>query len=285
MRLIKALLLLVLLAIAAGGGAFLWAYKIEPNRLIVREKTVEAAVDAPVKIVFWSDLHLGEWYTQEKLEQIVEKINAQQADLVIFGGDFFNHYAADQELLSLEEIAGELQKIEAPLGKYAVWGNHDYGGGSYAVYPEVMEAGGFVLLKNERIELPEQKMESVKVENVHLTDYFPPEQTLEHFMRSDVIFNLYGNHTPLLDFALSNKLYFAAKFCRPILVCPDTYMEKVSKGFGYTMDLDAPHIADDFYSYYSTIEKDKMLKACDEFLEEVLKENEIFNRQVETFLR
>ena len=124
-----------------------------------------------------------------------------------------------------------------------------------------------------------------KVENVHLTDYFPPEQTLEHFMRSDVIFNLYGNHTPLLDFALSNKLYFAAKFCRPILVCPDTYMEKVSKGFGYTMDLDAPHIADDFYSYYSTIEKDKMLKACDEFLEEVLKENEIFNRQVETFLR
>lgn len=158
MRLIKALLLLVLLAIAAGGGAFLWAYKIEPNRLIVREKTVEAAVDAPVKIVFWSDLHLGEWYTQEKLEQIVEKINAQQADLVIFGGDFFNHYAADQELLSLEEIAGELQKIEAPLGKYAVWGNHDYGGGSYAVYPEVMEAGGFVLLKNERIELPEQNL-------------------------------------------------------------------------------------------------------------------------------
>lgn len=123
-----------------------------------------------------------------------------------------------------------------------------------------------------------------KVENVRLTDYFAPEQTVEHFAQSDVIFNLYGNHTPLLDFALSNKLYYAAKFCRPILVCPDTYMQKVSTGFGYTMDLDAPHVADDFYLYYTAINKEDMQKSCDNFLENVHEENENFNREVERFL-
>lgn len=158
MKLLKGILMLILLAIIATGTSFVWAYKIEPSRLVVREKTMRAAVSEPVKVVFWTDLHLGMWYPQEKLVQVVEKINAQQPDLVIFGGDFFDHYAEDQAQLSLEEIAAQLQKIEAPLGKYAVWGNHDYGGGSHEVYPQVMEAGGFTLLKNEQVELKDQNL-------------------------------------------------------------------------------------------------------------------------------
>lgn len=123
-----------------------------------------------------------------------------------------------------------------------------------------------------------------KVENVQLTGYFVPEKSVEYFMQSDVISNLYGNHIPLLDYALSNKLYYAAKLCKPILVCPDTYMQKASVGFGYTMDLDSQHVADNFYSYYTAIDKEKLQRACDDFLVEVFRENAIFDQKVTNFL-
>jgi hypothetical protein len=63
------------------------------------------------------------------------------------------------------------------------------------------------------------------VNNVELIDRFPPEKTLDYYYETDIIYNLYGSNTPLLDYALSNKLYYAAKLKMPILVCEGTYYE------------------------------------------------------------
>lgn len=43
----------------------------------------------------------------------------------------------------------KLKQLQATIGKYAVWGNRDYGGGASAVYDEVMEASGFTVMKNQ----------------------------------------------------------------------------------------------------------------------------------------
>lgn len=45
------------------------------------------------------------------------------------------------------------------------------------------------------------------IKNVRLVDQFPTEKTLDYYAVTDAILNVYGNHTPLLDYALSNKLY------------------------------------------------------------------------------
>ena len=91
--------------------------------------------------------------------------------------------------------------------------------------------------------------EKNQVDNVELIGRFTPEKTLEYYYETDIIYNLYGNKTPLLDYALSNKLYYAAKLKMPILVCPATYIEEVSKkyGFGFTFKLDDPNACDDLF--------------------------------------
>lgn len=49
--------------------------------------------------------------------------------------------------------------MKASIGKYAVWGNHDYGGGAARVYEKVMNAANFTVLKNsgETISLKDGK--------------------------------------------------------------------------------------------------------------------------------
>lgn len=139
-------------AILVGGYAWL----IEPNLLRVSRQ--EAAADGktgPLTVVFFTDTHFGSLYSPDHLSRIVEKINAEKPDLALFGGDFFDAYAKDAALFDLEQIGETLSEIDAGLGKYAVWGNHDRGGGASRVYEQVMEAGGFSVLDNRWVSLPE----------------------------------------------------------------------------------------------------------------------------------
>ncbi|NDI34880.1 glycosyltransferase family 4 protein [Chengkuizengella sediminis] len=113
------------------------------------------------------------------------------------------------------------------------------------------------------------------IDNVKIEGQFPPENILNYYEDVDIIHNLYGNNTPVLDYALSNKLYFAAEFRMPILVCSGTYMEKESKeyGFGYTFNMDNSNVADDLYDYYVNIDWLKINQGCNAFLDKVKRDN------------
>lgn len=123
------------------------------------------------------------------------------------------------------------------------------------------------------------------INNVELIDRFPPEKTLHYYYDTDIIYNLYGNNTPLLDYALSNKLYYAAKLKMPILVCLDTYMEKVSSeyGFGYSFNIDNEEECNNLFYYYNSIKWNEFNDNCDKFIDEVNKSNELFIDAVKTF--
>lgn len=127
--------------------------------------------------------------------------------------------------------------------------------------------------------------ENNNINNVELIDRFPPEKTLDYYYETDIIYNLYGNNTPLLDYALSNKLYYAAKFKMPILVCPKTYMEEVSiqNGFGFKFDLDDLEANDNLYQYYQNIDWNIFREKCNMFLEKVTEENINFNKRIKDF--
>ena len=75
------------------------------------------------KIVLVSDIHLGRLLGKSYAENLVEKINAQEPDLVLLAGDILDEkllYVKEQDSLS------PLSKLKAPLGVYAAYGNHDY---------------------------------------------------------------------------------------------------------------------------------------------------------------
>lgn len=91
--------------------------------------------------------------------------------------------------------------------------------------------------------------------NVVCYGRFPHERTHEFYGVTDIINNLYGNSGIELRTALSNKLYFSIALNKPILVCPNTYMEKVSmeNGVGYVINWADSNIPDKLYDWYHNV--------------------------------
>jgi uncharacterized protein len=81
-----------------------------------------------LKIVHFSDVHSGSFMNKKAVEHGVEKIIAQNADLVIFSGDLVNDRAP--EMLNYMDV---FSKVKAPMGVYSTFGNHDYG--DYVKWP------------------------------------------------------------------------------------------------------------------------------------------------------
>lgn len=103
----------------------------------------------PCKIVFFTDTHFGQYYDISHARKITDQINALEPDIVVFGGDLLDHYLRDRDQMDLSSLSAAFAEIEANAGKFAVWGNHDYGGGAARVYEDVMEASGFEVLDDE----------------------------------------------------------------------------------------------------------------------------------------
>tara|TARA_B100000900_G_scaffold301590_1_gene260159 strand:- start:344 stop:1570 length:1227 start_codon:yes stop_codon:yes gene_type:complete len=78
------------------------------------------------KIVHISDLHLGSFNNIDKLNEVVNIINNEEPDLVVFTGDLVNNFYEE----AVPYLDG-LKKIKAKDGKFSVLGNHDYG--DYAI--------------------------------------------------------------------------------------------------------------------------------------------------------
>ena len=155
-RWIWVLFWIVLAALLAG----LYARFVEPNLLVVRRLSFQAqGIAADCRVVFFTDTHFGEDKSVDSAKQLADHINRLEPDLVIFGGDLLDNYARDREQLDLELLRQQLSNIEAPGGKYAVWGNHDWGGGAARIYQKFMESCGFRVLKNESLLLEEDQLQ------------------------------------------------------------------------------------------------------------------------------
>lgn len=108
----------------------------------------------------------------------------------------------------------------------------------------------------------------ISANNIKVEGYFKPSETLDKYQNADMVLSMYGNHTPYYDYALSNKLYFAAQLGLPIIVSSDTYMaEIVSKyHFGIPFDVEASNQCDRVYDYYDSLNRKSLNLSCDSFL-------------------
>lgn len=113
------------------------------------EITIEKKLSEKVKIVAVSDVHLGYGKTQGRIESYVSLINEQNPDLILIAGDLIDDNA---QVLKYHSIASSLHKLKAPLGIFAVSGNHEFLAGSKEAELFYEEAK-IRLLKNEIITL------------------------------------------------------------------------------------------------------------------------------------
>ena len=95
----------------------------EPFMLEVENVTLTSG-DLPadigqLRIVYLSDIHQGAFFSQSRVDSLVKRINALNADLVLLGGD----YAEDSD--GAVAFFRSLPNIHARYGVYAIMGNHD----------------------------------------------------------------------------------------------------------------------------------------------------------------
>ena len=117
-------------------------------RVVYQKYTVKRLVpegaqpEKRMRLVFFSDLHIGEAMTPDYIARAVKLIQDQQPDLILCGGDFIDHravYAYDPRVMA------SLRSLHAPLGVYYVLGNHEYRDDLEANIRWVSEVGGTLL--------------------------------------------------------------------------------------------------------------------------------------------
>jgi predicted MPP superfamily phosphohydrolase len=134
----------------------IWSVGIEPRWVAARriETSVAGWQRPPLKVAVASDWHVSRhafWrvMTPERAARIVDEINAAQPDVVLLPGDFISG-AGDPSArgeIDADAVATVLGRLHAPLGVYAVLGNHDWWAGGAAV-AAALERRGIHVLEN-----------------------------------------------------------------------------------------------------------------------------------------
>lgn len=149
-RIIKYILKIIILLCIIIGGCLFYAFHIEPYRLTINQFEINPNNSQQLKVVQFSDIHIKEDFTYQNLDRIVNQINQQDPDIVIFTGDLYDNYANYNDDTN---IINQLQKIKANYAKIAIWGNRDYGGGASREYENIMTKAGWTILKNQNFDI------------------------------------------------------------------------------------------------------------------------------------
>lgn len=113
-----AVLLLLTFSMIVGNIHFNKPQRVELNIVSNKPKQGKTA-----KIVAISDIHLGISIEKRRLKKYVDIINSEKADLVLIAGDLIDR---DMRPLQGQKMDEELRQINAPLGVYAIFGNHEH---------------------------------------------------------------------------------------------------------------------------------------------------------------
>lgn len=79
-----------------------------------------------VKIALASDIHMGTLIGPRRMTKLVNKIQEIKPDIILLAGDVVDE---DLEPVIRQNLGEVLVKLKAPLGVYAITGNHEYIGG------------------------------------------------------------------------------------------------------------------------------------------------------------
>lgn len=166
----------------------IYIYHIEPNWIEVKNIDLNLPKLSQEfenwKIVQVSDIHISEWMTEKRLENIVNLINEETPDIVVLTGDFFSQnttysrrmnkasmpsineyptifkriinktglYESNWEKRSFDDdrqvLSNTLSKLKPRYKSFSVLGNHDYGT-NFSLVEKGLKDANIINLKND----------------------------------------------------------------------------------------------------------------------------------------
>lgn len=192
-KIIKGCLVLFIVVIFIFVSTGVYITFIERNLLVTKTKDIVLTEGKDnLKVVQFTDTQLGEYYTIKQLEKAVDKINSLEPDIVVFTGDLIDHAENYEDLY---KVSGVLSKIKSNLGNFAVYGNHDYGGGGEHYYEDIMAEAGFTVLSNESTSVTfKGKTINIFGGDEALIGNHDPKETMKNIKEEDI--NLLLIHEP-----------------------------------------------------------------------------------------
>jgi predicted MPP superfamily phosphohydrolase len=150
---------LAVIELAYWGNVYAWL--VEPNRLVVRRVEIVSAhwEGAPLTIAALADTHVGGPHVDAaRIGRIVRRVNDLRPDLVVLLGDYAAFHAPEAERTGAEqqEILGGIAAfaaLNAPLGAVAVIGNHDVWYSRTSITTALQNAG-IAALWNANVVIP-----------------------------------------------------------------------------------------------------------------------------------
>lgn len=97
-------------------------------------------------ILFASDIHLGNSIGKRSLQRYVQLINDRKPDLILLGGDITDRTIGP---LLEQKLHEELKQLNAPLGVYAILGNHEHYSGHPDSLARYLEDAGIHVLRDQ----------------------------------------------------------------------------------------------------------------------------------------
>jgi len=134
---------LVISIILMGYGS----YKFNNPAVVTLNLSSEKAIQhKQLKIVAASDIHLGNTIDKKRLKSYVTLINNQQPDIVLLAGD-----VSDRSMIPVikQNMDEELREIKAPLGVFAISGNHEYFAETPTMTADYLKNAGITYLKDD----------------------------------------------------------------------------------------------------------------------------------------
>jgi uncharacterized protein len=132
-----------------------YAFAIEPRfRLAVARYRLRPprwpVLERPLRVAAIADIHACEpWMPLSRIEEIVDTANALEPDLIVLLGDYVAGLAKFKTgLVPMKEWGASLGRLKAPLGTYAILGNHDWWVNASAVRTALRD-NGIPVLENE----------------------------------------------------------------------------------------------------------------------------------------
>lgn len=130
---------LCFLLLGFGLAFYSFASALLPPKIKYQEVSL-LNLKAPLRIAMVSDVHIGEFLKGDFLSLIVQKINAQNPDIVVIVGDLI-----DLPAHKIGNMLDTLKSLKSKYGTFFVPGNHEYYHGVSQIMNALSELGVQVL--------------------------------------------------------------------------------------------------------------------------------------------